>query len=331
MAKKLLAAVLVVLLVAPAVAVAAPISSLYVFGDSLLDQGNAFLLTGGFPPAPYDQRASNGPVASEYLAARLGVPLAPSVAGGTNYAVVGAATGPVVIPGTSPPVTTDNVAAVQYGQTALFGTGIINQVLAYLLTGPLPDPDSALFLVWGGPNDFFIDPSAATASNAVTNLAAAINLLYGNGARRFLVPNMADLSLTPAGRSLPPADRAGLQALSLGFNAGLNSALNQLQLLPGIEITRFDTFGLTAAFAANPGAFGFANATDACLSGDFTTGVSVCANPSSFLFWDSVHPTTAGHQALGEAFASAVVPEPTTLALLGVGLALSAAARRRRR
>lgn len=48
-----------------------------VFGDSLSDNGNA-------------GRASNGPVWVEYLAKRLQVPLEPSRAGGTNYAVGGA-------------------------------------------------------------------------------------------------------------------------------------------------------------------------------------------------------------------------------------------------
>jgi phospholipase/lecithinase/hemolysin len=191
-------------------------------------------------------------------------------------------------------------------------------------------PDSTLFVVWGGPNDFFIDASAATAANAVTNLASAIGLLHGNGARRFLVPNMPDLSLTPSGRALPDPLRAGLQALSIGFNLGLSFALDMLALLPGIDITRFDTFALLTAIAASPGAFGFANAADACLTGDLGIGGVVCADPSSYVFWDSVHPTTAAHAVLGDRFAAAVVPEPATLVLVGLGLALSALARRSR-
>src|SRR3954462_7052407 len=88
MGKRLVASAFVVCLL-PGVASAAPITSLYVLGDSLSDSGNAFILTRGFPPAPYAQRASNGPVAVEQLAARLGLTLTPSELGGTNYAVVG--------------------------------------------------------------------------------------------------------------------------------------------------------------------------------------------------------------------------------------------------
>ena len=81
--KTLVAGALFVLLI-PAAALGAPIIALYVFGDSLSDQGNAYSTTGGFPPSPYAQRASNGPVAAEVLASRLGVPLASTQSGGTN-------------------------------------------------------------------------------------------------------------------------------------------------------------------------------------------------------------------------------------------------------
>ena len=58
-------------------ATAGPIdASMFVFGDSLSDGGNAFLRTGGlFPPPPYAQRISNGLGAVEYLAGLRGAAL----------------------------------------------------------------------------------------------------------------------------------------------------------------------------------------------------------------------------------------------------------------
>jgi phospholipase/lecithinase/hemolysin len=316
MAKRFIAFVFVALLT-PALAVAGPITQLVVIGDSLSDQGNGFLLTGGvFPPPPYAQRASNGPVAVERLAERLGVPLSPAAAGGTNYAVVGALTG------------TDNFAAAAYGQPALNNTGMVLQTLNYLATVPFIDPD-ALHFVWGGPNDFFVSPSPAAAATALNNLAFSISQLYGAGARRFLVPNMPDLSLTPSGRSLPPLQQAGLQQLVVGFNTGLEGVLAALGALPGIEITPFNTFGLLTDIAGNPGAYGFSNATDACLTGNLGMGGIVCGAPGEYVFWDSVHPTTAAHRVLGDAFAHAL-PEPVSLSLFGIAAAAGILARRRR-
>lgn len=330
MSTKLMAWVLAAVLV-PALATAAPITSLIVVGDSLSDQGNGFLLTGGtFPPPPYDQRASNGPVAVEYLAGALGVPLSPSGSGGTNYAVLGAATGLVGIPAT--PFSTENVASVLYGQPALEGTSLLSQTGDVVAGGPLADP-GALFFVWGGANDLFLNPSLATVTDALGNLSDIINLLYGAGARQFLVPNLPDLSLTPSGLGLSPVERAGLQALALAFNAGLASGVDALSLLPGIDIELFDTFGLFNTILANPGLYGFSNTTTPCITGNLGTGGSVCADPSSYLFWDSVHPTTAAHEVLGNAFADAVaepIPEPGSMVLLSLGIGLAAAVRRRR-
>jgi hypothetical protein len=72
---------------------------------------------------------------------------------------------------------------------------------------------------------------------------------------------------------------------------------------------------------ANPAAFGFSNVTAAC---NATPG----CNPNTFLYWDTLHPTTyadslVANLAYQDAFGSpiAATPEPPTLALFTLGAA----------
>jgi phospholipase/lecithinase/hemolysin len=263
----------------------------------------------------------------ERLAADLGVALMPSELGGTNYAVVGATTGPVLIP-SAPPATTENTSAIEYGLPALAGTSLLSQARELVEAGPLPNPDNALFVVWGGANDLLLNPSPSSAAGAVSNLATVVTTLYGAGGRQFLVPNLPDLSRTPSALAASPAQQAAMLALTVGFNSGLAAALGGLSGLPGINITPFNTFAFFNAILSDPGAFGLSNTSAPCLTGNLLTGGSICPNPASYVFWDSVHPTTAAHRALGDEFAASVVPEPATLTMVVLGLGVAAIRRR---
>jgi phospholipase/lecithinase/hemolysin len=85
----------------------------------------------------------------------------------------------------------------------------------------------------------------------------------------------------------------------------------------------YNTADLLRAIVANPAAYGLTNATDPCFN-----GVTVCANPGQYLFWDDFHPTTAADAIAAKAFASAV-PEPSSIVLLLTACALGIGSRKR--
>jgi phospholipase/lecithinase/hemolysin len=65
---------------------------------------------------------------------------------------------------------------------------------------------------------------------------------------------------------------------------------------------------------ANPANYGFTNVTTAALDDGVLSG-------QGYLFWDEVHPTTAGHHIVASAAAASMVPEPSSIVLMLSGLA----------
>ncbi len=324
---------------------AATFSQLVVFGDSLSDAGNAAAITSNnFPPSPfpYAGPASNGPTAAQYLAQRYGATVElgwPSAtASSNNYAVLGGLNGQG-----NYNVQIDRPADLGVNFPTMASTGISQQIAKYQSVNPsVPNAANTLFLVWGGPNDAFLaveSPGATPVSisqameQALTDLAVDIQQLAAMGAAHILVPNMPDLGLTPEALAAGPTAQYVLSGVSQGYNQGMAQMLSSLDagLAPlGVELYPFDTPAFFADITANAAAYGFTNTTQSCFNPnasplDFTGVQGGCAG---YLYFDNVHPTTAAHALLADAFAAAV-PEPETWALMLVGLAVVALARRR--
>ena len=179
------------------------------------------------------------------------------------------------------------------------------EVAAFLQkTGGQVSPD-ALYVIEMGSND--VRDALATGNQvqglAILQAAAAaiqtnIALLHSLGAQHFLVLNVPNVGLTPAA-SMSGTSAAGTMATTV-FNGLLSAALNPL-LLAGVNIIPFDVNALVTAIVTAPQLYGLTNVVDACVTPNeppFT-----CHNPDEYLFWDGVHPTTAGHALIAQAVA----------------------------
>ena len=257
----------------PLPVLAQSIEGINIFGDSLVDNGNAFRATGGIiPPSPpyFNGRFSNGPVWVEGFSTELKLP-----AGSNNNFAFGGATS-----GTG---NTLNVAL----------PGLTTQLDRFLLLSPTVNPNQ-LFAIWAGANDY-LGGGVTNPAIVVGNLSTATQRLIGAGAQQIIVPNLPDLGKVPTGAA-NPALSAGLSQLSAAHNSGLRASLQTLaRNNPNVSIVPTDIAALFNAVITNPARFGLTNVTQPCLN--LNTG-AICANPDTYLFWDPLHPTAAVHQLI---------------------------------
>ncbi len=257
---------------------------LVVFGDSLSDNGNLYLATGGStPPSPPfgAGRFSNGPVFTERLGFDAANFMGP-VTGSINYAFGGARTDSQA----SPP-------------------GMRAQLGQYLQRGGTFG-SSDLVSVLGGANNIFqglpvagasANPTAAiapVAQSAAADINFIVNGIAQAGAGTVLVTNLPKLSITPQFRGTPAAPLADYAVTT--FNGALLTGLTATAAAQqGTNIILMDLFKVGDVVAANPSAFGVSNVTQACFD-----GASLCSNPDDYFYFDGVHPTAKGHAVIAQ-------------------------------
>jgi outer membrane lipase/esterase len=268
------------------------------FGDSLSDNGNLFLLSGGAAPGDPlfglypSRRFSSGLAFAEIFAGgpMRNFPLANAGnvnSGSINYAVGGSrTTGPM-----TPGPTTQQQIGLFLGTGGRFGA-------------------SDIVTLWAGANNIFqgIPGAAATpatalatmtavSTTAATDLGAQMNTLAAAGARTIVSINLPNFNGLPNFNFGPNAVANGLAGAS---SAVFNTVLSGQQAAaaaanPGANIVSVDVAGLFTAVQANPVGFGFINASQACIRvASCAAGTLVSQN--TFAFWDDVHPTEAGYR-----------------------------------
>ena len=255
----------------PLSAFAATFNNIFVFGDSLSDNGNLCRLCGGTLPSQghlhWEGRYSNGRVWVEYLAQNMDAEL-------FNYAYASATTG--------------------YAGATPFVPGLLKQIEVFLDSENVIS-ESSLYVVWAGADDFLYGGTDYEAS--VNNVITGVDMLVNAGVEDILVINIPDLGATPYLNGTPMKDSA--TQLTIAFNATLAYQLHLFKAThPNITLYIADAFEFQTEIINNPSSYGLTNVTDMCpnslLSGEADF------DALHYLFWDHVHPATDVHDLFAD-------------------------------
>lgn len=253
-----------------------------IFGDSLSDTQNLFNAAQWRFPAPgswFLGRFSNGPVWPEYLSVSLQLPA-------YNWAIGGAAadTAEIIIP------------------------GFIQQVAswrAYMREAKNYDPGKSAFYLMIGANDLI--NYDRTPDESLAAIEQGLSQLIDAGARKILVSNLPDVTRAPLFRIRKDGVKVAAEVAT--FNAGLARLVQKLSSVRNIDIVLFDAHTFFDGIINDPRTAGFTDATQSCLRIDSDSAFNYLrshdlragCDPSRFVFWDQLHPTSAVHRHIGEA------------------------------
>ncbi|MEM9725816.1 MAG: autotransporter domain-containing protein [Pseudomonadota bacterium] len=308
-----------------AIAQDATVGRLFVLGDSLSDGGTYTNFADGAlgnPGLPTRYRFTNNRsdgtalVWAEYFAALNGVPLEPNIitpgpAGdGTNFAQ-GASRVSEPNAGAPPNLIT---------ATPVFSNVVADSQVARLIAltgGQFREND--IVTIWAGGNDALaaaVNPTQAQTilTTAATQLAEGVRQLEALGAKNIIVFTQPDAGRSPNAIQAEQTFPGSIAAGSLGarlFNSTLIAGLN------GSDAVVFDVGKLFDAVVANPASFGIdVGLTPQAAAPNPLTGIA-CENApnqssllcvdqpgnagTTFLFADSVHPTTEAHALVAAA------------------------------
>lgn len=256
-----------------------------VFGDSLSDTHNLNNLTHGLVPNAgswFLGRFSNGPVWPEYLEKGVGLTV-------YNWAVAGAATDQkLVIPGF---------------------TQQVDSWISMMRSAKNYDPGQSLFYLMIGVNDLI--NYDRTPDQSLTTIEEGLRKLLGAGARKIVISNLPDATRGPVFRIR--RDGAAMAARIDEFNARLPQLVDKLEADYPNTMAWFDANTFFKQILDTPEQAGFDDTEQSCLRIDNDSSLNYAlkhdrragCTADTFVFWDTLHPTTRMHQKIGQAIQEA--------------------------
>ncbi|XP_031487114.1 GDSL esterase/lipase At1g29670-like [Nymphaea colorata] len=322
-----------------------PPLAMFVFGDSVFDNGNnLFLSTSlskanylpygvdmGGPSGRFTNEKNPADVLGEFLGLKKLIPafLNPEATGeeivhGVNYASAGSGILDSTLNTSSLPL---NTQINYFENTTLPGLRSLmneSQLSAYL--------SEAIFVFNSGANDY--EQSCFSGENSsdiycsmsdftillANELIGQFKKLYILGARKFVLFAIQVIGCSPLARSMSTTSECMGDfnfAAKLFNDRMLNNIDNITQAMPGSNVVFVNTYGILDKFLENPAAYGFTVTNASCCETTAESyyiacleGGTVCGNRSEYVFFDGVHPTRRVYEAISsKAFLSDLTGE----------------------
>ncbi|EEF29068.1 zinc finger protein, putative [Ricinus communis] len=304
---------------------------MFVFGSSLVDNGNNNFLPNSLAKANYlpygidfpygpSGRFTNGKNVIDLLCEKLGLPFVPAFADPSTR-------GSKIIHGVN---YASGASGILDDTGSLAGEVIsLNQQIKNFEEVTLPELEGEvgkrsgellknyLFVVGTGGNDYslnyFLNPSNANVSlelftaNLTNSLSGQLEKLYKLGGRKFVLMSVNPIGCYPVAKPNRPTHNGCIQALNRAahlFNAHLKSLVVSVKpLMPASDFVFVNSYKIIRDLIRNPVSKGFKDASNACCEvASISEGGNgslckkdgrACEDRNGHVFFDGLHPTEA--------------------------------------
>ncbi|KAG6756181.1 hypothetical protein NC652_027747 [Populus alba x Populus x berolinensis] len=318
-------------------AMAQQVPCYFIFGDSLVDNGNNNQLSSlakanympygiDFPRGPTG-RFSNGRTTVDVIAQQLGFrnyipPYATArgrdILGGVNYASAAA--------GIREETGRQLGARISFSGQVRNYQNTVSQIVNILgdRNTTAKHLSKCILSIALGSNDYlnnYFAPQFYSSSRQYTpeqyanvliqQYSQQLRILYNNGARKFALVGLGQIGCSPSELAQnSPDGRTCVQRINSAnqiFNNKLRSLVTQLNgNTPDARFIYINAYGIFQDLITRPAAFGFTNTNTGCCGVGRNNGQitclplqAPCRNRNQYVFWDAYHPTEAVNVIIG--------------------------------
>ncbi|KAH6810166.1 hypothetical protein C2S51_023928 [Perilla frutescens var. frutescens] len=305
-------------------------TSMYIFGDSLIDNGNNInfpdsLAKANYPPYGIDfptgptGRFCNGKIVVDFIAEMIGLPLIPSYAdtsADTQYGVNYASAGAGILADTGHYFGRVIPLSEQIGNFKKTVAGLRKRAQEKEVSMHL---GNALVFVDMGANDYlnnYLNPGLYPSGLIYTSREFADLLtkqfkqqileIQGLGLRHFLIAEASPIGCAPVEVSNDECNSSANNMVEM-FNMRLEPLVRSLgSEFPGSAFAVAPSFQVFTHVYDNAEAYGFKVKDQGCCGRSANGGTKPlclrnsvpCPNRDGYLFWDYAHPTEAANRVL---------------------------------